>query len=260
MDEEERKEFDSWLDEVKTKRMALLDKRSARHLRKQQLTKRRTAASQERMRMISQLAKMSKKDDTFGQNDDDWDVYKKIRKDTGDSDSEEEQERLAEFEAVLREHDPAFQNEDENNEEITRDSPEWYQLHLATERIRVPEIYFQPSIIGSDQAGISESLEFILNKYDEETSAQLASNVFLTGAAVKLTGLVQRVADELISVRPFKSLSKVAAASNPTLDPFKGMQDFSQDFLQEEQVWISKAEYEEKGSDLLKIHCCSNQG
>ena len=26
-------------------------------------------------------------------NDDDWDVYKKIRKDTGDSDSEEEQEK-----------------------------------------------------------------------------------------------------------------------------------------------------------------------
>lgn len=32
----------------------------------------RTAASQERMRIISQLAKNTKKDDTFGMNDDDW--------------------------------------------------------------------------------------------------------------------------------------------------------------------------------------------
>lgn len=97
--------------------------------------------------MISQLAKNTKKEDNFGMNDDDWDVYKKIRRDQGDSDSEEEQEKLAEYETVLREHDPQFENEDEKDE-ISRDSPEWYQLHLAMERIRVPEIYFQPSIIG----------------------------------------------------------------------------------------------------------------
>jgi actin-related protein 5 len=35
---------------------------------------------QERMRMISQLAKNSKKDDNFGMRDEDWEVYKKISK------------------------------------------------------------------------------------------------------------------------------------------------------------------------------------
>ena len=137
--------------------------------------------------MISQLAKNTKKEDNFGMNDDDWDVYKKIRRDQGDSDSEEEQEKLTEYETVLREHDPHFENEDEKDE-ISRDSPEWYQLHLAIERIRVPEIFFQPAIIGCDQAGVSETLDFILKKYDEETSARLASNVFVTGAAAKLPG------------------------------------------------------------------------
>ena len=44
------------------------------------MARRRTAASQERMKIISQLAKHSKKDDDFGRNDDDWDVYKVIRK------------------------------------------------------------------------------------------------------------------------------------------------------------------------------------
>ena len=52
-------------------------------------------------------------------NDDDWDVYKKIRKDTGDSDSEEEMEKLTEYEATLREHDPSFENE-EDKDEISR--------------------------------------------------------------------------------------------------------------------------------------------
>ena len=89
MDEAERKEFDSMIHEVKSKRQELMEKRAARHLRKQQLAKRRTAASQERMRIITQLAKKSsKKDidkDNFGMEDSDWDVYKQINKDLGDS-------------------------------------------------------------------------------------------------------------------------------------------------------------------------------
>lgn len=46
----------------------------------QEMAKRRTAASQERMRIISQLAKREKKEDNFGMRDEDWDVYKAINK------------------------------------------------------------------------------------------------------------------------------------------------------------------------------------
>lgn len=258
MTEDGKREFDSWLDEVKAKRQEMLDKRSARHVRKQQLSKRRTAASQERMRMISQLAKVNKKEDTFGMNDDDWDVYNTVRKDQGDSDSEEEQQKLTEYEAVLREHDPNFDDPNFDGE-ISRDSPEWYQLHLATERLRAPEIYFQPSIIGCDQAGISETLDFILKKYDHDTSASLASNVFVTGAAAKLPGLMDRISNDLISNRPFKSTTGVTCAENLTLDGFRGMQKFAQDFIEVDSVWITKSEYEEKGGDILKVHCCSNR-
>ena len=210
------------------------------------------------MRIISQLAKNTKKEDNFGMNDDDWDVYKKIRKDTGDSDSEEEREKMAEFESILRENDPGFDETAEGNEDISRDSPEWYQLHLSTERICVPEIFFQPSIVGCDQAGISETLDFILKKYDVETSAKLAANVFVTGAPAKLPGLVDRIATDLVSHRPFGSISHVTAASDPTMDAFRGMQTFANDHLEEDSTWISKAEYEESGLNIFKKHCCSN--
>ena len=94
---------------------------------------------------------------------------------------------------MLREHDPNFDDPNFDGE-ISRDSPEWYQLHLATERLRVPEIYFQPSIIGCDQAGISETLDFILKKYDHDTSTSLASNVFVTGKKLLLqTGRIAKI-------------------------------------------------------------------
>lgn len=44
------------------------------------MAKRRTAAAQERMRIISQLARKEKRDDDFGMRDEDWDVYKVINR------------------------------------------------------------------------------------------------------------------------------------------------------------------------------------
>lgn len=61
------------------------------------------------MRIISQLARKEKGDDDFGMRDEDWDVYKAISKD-GDSDSDTENEKLIEFEEILRHHDPTFED------------------------------------------------------------------------------------------------------------------------------------------------------
>lgn len=66
----------------------LLEQRRLRLVRKQELGKRRSAASQHRMRIISllgaeeslQTKKKTKqsKEDTFGMDDDDWNVYRTI--------------------------------------------------------------------------------------------------------------------------------------------------------------------------------------
>jgi actin-related protein 5 len=47
--------------------------------------------------------------DDFGMRDEDWDVYKAISKEGGDSDSDAENEKLLEFEEILRYHDPDFE-------------------------------------------------------------------------------------------------------------------------------------------------------
>lgn len=76
----DRENFDVWLADIKQQRQQLLAKRLARRQRKKDLAQRRTAAAQERMRLISQLARKDKKDDNFGSRDEDWDVYKAINK------------------------------------------------------------------------------------------------------------------------------------------------------------------------------------
>lgn len=111
---------------MKQKRAALIERRNVRKQRKQDLAKRRTVAAQERMRIISQLARKEKGDDDFGMRDEDWDVYKTISKD-GDSDSDTENEKLIEFEAILRHHDPTFEDQQQI---VPEGAAESYQVRL----------------------------------------------------------------------------------------------------------------------------------
>lgn len=97
-----------WVTETHRKRTSLLERRNTRKQRKLDMVKRRTVAAQERMRIISQLARKDKGEDDFGMRDEDWDVYKAISK-NDDSDSDMENDKLLEFEEILRHHDPAFE-------------------------------------------------------------------------------------------------------------------------------------------------------
>lgn len=59
------------------------------------------------------------------------------------------------------------------------------QVTLDTERIRVPEILYQPHIIGSSACGLSEILEHTFAQFSPAVAENLAANVFLTGQEVR---------------------------------------------------------------------------
>ena len=114
----------------------------------------------------------------------------------GADDSEEEddeQTQLAHLEAQLLEHDPTF-TKDDTAEKVTQrktqllnafirgvkptDEAASYepsnpahaaQLHINIERIKVPEVLYQPQMAGVDQAGLLELVENVLRNF---TSAE----------------------------------------------------------------------------------------
>ena len=65
------------------------------------------------------------------------------------------------------------------------------QLHVGVEAIRGPELLFQPSMIGSCEAGLTETIEFVLKMFSVEDQLILANSVFLTGGCAKFPGIVQ---------------------------------------------------------------------
>ncbi|XP_015599321.1 actin-related protein 5 [Cephus cinctus] len=250
----DQQDFDEWIAGVRKKRQEILDKRLAKRQRRQDMAKRRTAAAQERMRIISQLARKEKRDDDFGMRDEDWDVYKVINREGGDSDSELEQEKLLELEDVLRHHDPEF---DGAGSSVPLIPGETHQLHVGLERLRAPELLFQPSMIGSVEAGIAETIEYVLKRYSIEQQMRLVGNVFLTGGPASFPGLLERLTRELREIRPFMSSFQLNIAKNTSLDAWYGARDFGLNGNLSEYL-VTRKEYEEKGGEYLKEHTSSN--
>jgi len=251
MDDSEKLEFDVWIQDIKNKLENIRERKASRAARRKQLAKRRTAASQQRMRIINQLARNNKEDDTFGMNDSDWEIYKQISRDAEESDSEEETLKLQEYESVLKEHA-------NSDDQMNKNCPEWHRIPLSTELIMVPEIIFQPSIIGLEQAGLSETIEFIFTKYSDEEVGKLANNIVLTGALAKISGLKERLEVELQQMLPFQSTFNVRLSEDPTLGAWKGASLWASNPDNQRSGFMSKEEYLENGAGFLKPHFAAN--
>ncbi|EAT45925.1 AAEL002822-PA [Aedes aegypti] len=244
--------IEEWVIETRRKRDEILDKKQIRKQRKQDLAKRRTAAAQERMRIISHLAKKEKGVDDFGMRDEDWDVYKSISRE-GDSDSDAENEKLIECEEILKQHDSTFVEPVVAPGNIA----EFHQLHIGVERIRVPEILFQPSMIGVQEAGLTGTIDYVLKLFPKEDQVKLVGNVMLTGGCANIRGFKERLSRELQAILPFQSVYNLMVAGSPSLDAWRGASQFanSQEF---KQSLITRQLYDECGGEYFKEHTASN--
>ncbi|XP_035892239.1 actin-related protein 5 [Anopheles stephensi] len=242
-----------WVEETRRKRDAIIEKRQARRQRKQDLAKRRTAAAQERMRIISHLARKEKGSDDFGMRDEDWDVYKQISREE-DSDNENENERMLECEIILKQYDATYEDPLLT---MAGSAAELYQLHVGVERIRAPEILFQPSIIGSYEAGLAETIDFVLKLFPDHQRSCLVENIFLTGGCAKIRGLKERLAREMREMLPFGARFEIELARDPVLDAWNGASKFclTETFR---QSLITRSTYDECGGEYIKEHVHGN--
>lgn len=123
--------------------------------------------------------------------------------------------------------------------------------------MRCAEVLFQPSIIGCGQGGITDTIEFILKKYNLTIASDLAKNVFLTGGPTKLPGFEQRVYRELREMRPLESSINVKLSDSPLLDSWFGAKKFAnkKDFG---KYLLTSKMYAEFGGDYFIENSCSN--
>lgn len=153
-----------------------------------------------------QKKKKKKKQDTdqydddpgFGDGDSDWMIYHKLNDDVGDDFDEKLEEELAKIEDLLSRYDPGFWILLEeslssasfheqflhgvlrrNEKEEPHAASAHYQLHLNIERIRVPEILFQPSIVGLECPGVVEMLNDTIQQHPSLESVSKGKETLL---------------------------------------------------------------------------------
>ncbi|KZM27846.1 DNA repair [Ascochyta rabiei] len=287
-DERRETDPDGWIGERRIARQAIVQKIKDRERLKAELGNRKSLANQMRMKSIANLASdaPSKKrrrgggdDDTFGADDADWGVYRTIATGEGSDDEEEEDlsKSLKDIEAQLLLHDPNF-TEDSTREAQTdwtksvlhaffhgpypfdpESQREAHQLHLNVERIRVPEVVFQPSIAGLDQAGIVEIASTILTERLANNARRddVLQDIFLTGGNTLFQGFEERLRDELRAVLPAEQSIQVRRAKDCVLDSWRGAAQWGGK-KENRRNFITKAEWAEKGGEYIKEHDLGN--
>jgi actin-related protein 5 len=218
-------------------------------------------------------------EDTFGADDADWGVYRTIA--TGEQSDDEEEEDLnaglKTIEAQLLKHDPNFteQSTREAQSDWTKSmihaflrgpwpfdpesQREMHQIHLNVERIRVPEVVFQPSIAGLDQAGLVEIAAGILTErlVDSPLRNNVLKDIFLTGGNTLFQGFEDRLRKELRAVLPADATLRVRKAKDSILDAWRGAAKWSNQ-ADSRHAFVTRAEFLEKGGDYLKEHNLGN--
>ena len=283
LDNEKREtNLEAWLQERRTARAGLVQKMKDRERLKADLGNRKSLASQIRMKSIANLAsdaptkkrRRGNDDDNFGANDDDWGVYRQIAVGEGSDDEEEEDlgVTLKTLEADLLKYDPEFT--DQHTLDAQTDwtkslihaflrgprpfdpssQQEAHQLHLNVERIRVPEVLFQPTIAGLDQAGIVEIAADILTHRLNGNNAQtdVLRDIFFTGGNSLFRNFDERLREGLRGMLPAGAELKTRRAKDAILDPWKGAAKWAGG-KEWSSAAVTREEYLEKGPDYIKV-------
>jgi len=163
---------------------------------------------------------------------------------------------MIEYEKILHHYDASF--DDANNAAMQAlAAAENYQLHFGLEEIRVPEILFQPSMIGCTEAGLAELIAFVLKLFPAEEQQRLVDHVYLTGSCAQFRGLKERLSKELLELRPFQSSFAIYESNDPTLSAWLGA------CLQAKKAHFNdslttRSQYQEHGSEYFREHSASN--
>lgn len=217
-------------------------------------------------------SKVKKKDDDdFGMRDSDWDVYRdmQVRKDAQDSDdgSAAENERLQEVRKLILELAP---DADDPTVEKREGSSLMYEPHpypdeipIVVDRYRVPEMLFQPALVGVEQCGLIEAISTCVRSFPEHDRQNIVNEVFVSGGVGAMRGLEHRLKRDLRSVFPMAWGDDIELgiwrAKDAELDTWRGAALFAEQGGQRfEDALVSRTDFDEMGADYIREHLFGN--
>lgn len=149
---------------------------------------------------------------------------------------------------------------DLNNAESNVDLPQDYELpdgkvvSIASERFRVPEVLFNPSMIGKEAPGVHQLVQDSISKCDIDLRRDLYENIVLSGGTTMFDGIEQRLQSEIGKLAPSSVKTRVIAPPERKYSVWMGGSILS-GLSTFQDMWITKEEYEEAGQSVVHRKC-----
>jgi actin-related protein len=132
--------------------------------------------------------------------------------------------------------------------------PDGNVIVIGNERFRCPEVLFQPSFIGKEASGIHDCTFQTIMKCDVDIRRDLYGNIVLSGGTTMYPGVGERMTKELTALAPSTMKIKVVAPPERKYSVWIGGSILSS-LSTFQQMWISKAEYDESGPAIVHRKC-----
>jgi len=132
--------------------------------------------------------------------------------------------------------------------------PDGNVIVIGNERFRCPEVLFQPSFIGKEASGIHDCTFQTIMKCDVDIRKDLYCNIVLSGGTTMYPGIGERMTKELTALAPSTMKIKVVAPPERKYSVWIGGSILAS-LSTFQQMWISKAEYDESGPSIVHRKC-----
>lgn len=128
--------------------------------------------------------------------------------------------------------------------------PDGQAVNLSTERYQAPHVLFDPSLFGSEEAGVADVLVNSIMKSDIDLRSTLFSQVVLAGGSTLFPGFGDRMLHEVRSRSPSHTKIRISAPPDRINSTFVGGSILAS-LATFKSMWVSRAEFEEHGSAIL---------
>jgi len=132
--------------------------------------------------------------------------------------------------------------------------PDGNVMNVNNPQFRVPEVLFQPSLIGKESAGIGEMTYNSIMRCDGDIREILYANIVLAGGSTMFNGIADRLQQTVANLAPPNMQTKVIAKPWRNYAAWIGGSIFGELSTMEE-MWISKEEYDESGPSIVNRRC-----
>jgi len=141
-----------------------------------------------------------------------------------------------------------------NDKEKTYELPDGNLITVGSERFRCPEVLFQPGLVGKEAYGVHDTTFKSIMKCDVDIRRDLYANVVLSGGTTMFLGIGERMTKELSALAPSTMRIRVITPPERKYSVWIGGSILSS-LSTFQQMWISKAEYDESGPSIVHRKC-----